>query len=417
MLRTMHITLISIGDELLSGRTVNTNASWLGERFAAAGYRVHSVLTIGDDLQEITKTIEQVSAVADLVFLTGGLGPTDDDITREAICELLGCDMKIDEGQLELIRRRFAELGRTLNERSERQARVPAGCDVILNHWGTAPGLTFQYGKATLFVLPGVPAEMRELFSGILAERIPVADGFSEKVWLLHGIPESLLAARLEPLNELLDEKLGLAYLPSDGTIRLRLVRYAGDSGTRERFKQGVAQVEAIAGEWILSDRNETPAQTLGRTLAELGLTVATAESCTGGMIGAAITDVPGSSLYYPGGVIAYGNREKEELLGVPRELIEEHGAVSDAVALAMAAGARERMGADYALAVTGIAGPTGGTPQKPVGTVWVAVASAEEVRGQLFRIKGERDVIRRYTVNAALAALLLLVRSEQAGR
>lgn len=410
----MDITLISIGDELLSGRTVNTNASWLGEQLAAAGYRVRSVLTIGDSLNEIQESLQRICSVADLVVLTGGLGPTDDDVTREAICGLLQCDMKIDEGQHELIRRRFAEVGRALNERSERQARVPAACQVIPNHWGTAPGLTFQYGKATVYVLPGVPAEMRELFSVILRERIPASDGFGERVWLLYGIPESLLAERLEPLEGELHHSLSLSYLPSDGTIRLRLLRYADDAETLERFAQAAAQIESIAGEWILSNRNETPAQTLGRTLAQLGLTITTAESCTAGLIGAALTDIAGSSSYYPGGFITYGNREKEELLGVPREFLTEHGAVSEDVVLAMAAGARERIQADYAVAVTGIAGPAGGTPEKPVGTVWVGIASAAGVRAHLFRFKGERDAVRCYTVNAALVGVLLRIREEK---
>lgn len=409
----MHVILISIGDELLAGRTVNTNAAWIGDRLASAGHPVHSVLTIGDDLTEIRDTIARACADADLVVVTGGLGPTDDDVTREAICMLLGCDMAVHEGQLELIRRRFAETGRALNERSERQARVPSACDVLPNLWGTAPGLSFAYGRAVAYVLPGVPSEMRQLFSAILRERIAPADGFGERVWLLHGIPESLLAQRLEPLEGLLDEHLGIAYLPSDGTIRLRLVRRDADRKTMERFAHAASRIEEIAGQWILSDRNELPAETLGRTLTELGLTVAVAESCTGGLLGAAITDVPGSSGYFPGGLITYGNREKEELLGVSHDVIERFGAVSEQVALAMAAGARKRIEADYAVSITGIAGPDGGTPEKPVGTVWVAIDSREGTRAELLRLKGERDVIRRFTVNTALALLLRRVRNE----
>lgn len=410
----MLIRLISIGDELLSGRTVNTNASWLGEQFASMGYRVDAVETISDDRGVIRRAVENASAVADLVVVTGGLGPTEDDVTREAICDLLDCDMKIDDGQLELIRRRFAELGRAVTERNERQARVPSACEAIPNSRGTAPGLSFRYGRGTVYVLPGVPTEMRGLFSLLRSERIPPAEGFTERVWVLYGIPESHLADRLEPVTAMLDEKLGLAYLPAEGPIRLRLVRYAGDAEAQERYERAASMIESLAAEWIVSDRNEPLAATLGRELTELGLTVATAESCTGGLIGAAITDIPGSSLYYPGGIVSYGNRQKEELLGVPGELMEEHGAVSDAVALAMAAGARERLGVDYAVAVTGIAGPDGGTPEKPVGTVWIAVASGEGVRGHLFRFRGERDTIRRYTVNAALAAVIRQVRGER---
>ena len=410
----MNVTLISIGDELLTGRTVNTNASWLGEQFAAVGHPVSTVLTLGDDRTLIARAISDAADVSDFVVVTGGLGPTDDDVTREAICDLLSCDMVINQEQGELIRIRFSSLGRTPNERSLRQARVPSACSVVPNHWGTAPGLFFTLAGCTVAVLPGVPHEMRELFSIILREQVRPAEGFTERVWLFYGVPESVLAHALEPIDPLLDDALGLAYLPAEGTIRLRLIRTNGDAETLEHFAEAEQRIEELAGKWIISDRNEALWQTVGREFGQNGCTLAVAESCTGGMIGAALTSVPGSSNYFLGGVIAYANDVKEHVLGVDRETLETHGAVSEQVALEMARGALDKVAADYSVAVTGIAGPEGGTEEKPVGTVWVAVASKSVASARLFQLKGERDVIRRYTVNAGLASVLQRMRDEQ---
>lgn len=410
----MNVTLISIGDELLTGRTVNTNASWLGEQFASAGHPVSTVLTLGDDRALIAGAVSDAAAVSDFVVVTGGLGPTDDDVTREAVCDLLSCDMTINPEQQELIKNRFASLGRTPNERSLNQARVPSMCSVVLNHWGTAPGLYFTLDNCTVAVLPGVPHEMRELFTIIRREQIRPAEGFTEQVWLFYGVPESVLAHTLEPVEAELGDTLGLAYLPAEGTIRLRLIRKDGAPGTLERFAEAERRIRELAGKWIISDRNEALWHTVGREFGEKGHTLAVAESCTGGMIGAALTSVPGSSAYFLGGVIAYANEIKEDVLGVNRETLEAYGAVSEQVALEMAEGARARMAADYSVAVTGIAGPGGGTPEKPVGTVWVAIASKSGTSARVFQLKGERDVIRRYTVNAGLASVLQRMREEQ---
>ncbi len=409
----MNVTLLSIGDELLTGRTVNTNAAWLGQQLASVGHPVGTVLTLGDDRALINKAIADAAAVSDLVVVTGGLGPTDDDITREAVCDLLSCEMQISEEQHNLIEKRFAAIGRTPNERTWRQARVPSKCTVIPNHWGTAPGLHFSFGKATVVVLPGVPAEMRELFTIALRDLVRPAEGFCERVWLLYGVPESVLAERLEPLDEFFSDELGLAYLPAEGTIRLRLVRTSTTPETLERFAAASQRIEELAGKWIVSCRNEALWEAVGRELLERGATVATAESCTAGMISAHLTNLPGSSGYYPGGIIGYANEVKVNLLGVQGQTIDAHGAVSEAVVLEMARGVRRVVGADYGLAVTGIAGPGGATPTKPVGTVWVAVASENNAVARLLQLKGERDVIRRYTVNAALSMLLNCVRDE----
>ena len=410
----MKVILISIGDELLTGRTVNTNAAWQGQALASKGHTVDSVMTIRDDRKAICKALDEASRQADVVFTTGGLGPTDDDITREAICDLLSCEMGLDERQQRLIQERFKELGRVPNQRSLMQARVPVVCEVILNHWGTAPGLSFELNKAPIYILPGVPFEMRELFRVILDEYLESADGFYEQVWLLHGIPESVLAERLQEIEENMGEGLSLAYLPSEGSVRLRLIRKNSQKMTLQAFNKTSEDIGELVEEWRVSNYYESIAQALTREFRSRQRTLITAESCTGGLIGGALTDVPGSSEFYAGGIISYANSVKTNLLDVEPSVLENDGAVSERTAIQMAEGALQRIPADYAVAVTGIAGPGGGTLDKPVGTVWIAVASRHQVKVKLYRFKGERDVIRRYTVNTALAMVLQTLWEEE---
>ncbi len=407
----MKAVLISIGDELLSGRTVNTNASWQGRELSNAGHSVAQVLTIGDDRQTIVGAIAEACRNADLVITTGGLGPTDDDKTFDAVCDLLSCGVTLNEEQRHMILERFSRTGRVPNERSLNQALVPAACRVIPNRWGTAPGLHFRLNDVPVYILPGVPFEMRELFTAILRDEIGTAAGFHERVWLVYGVPESILAERLEPLERSFPDGISLAYLPAEGPIRLRLIRYNEREETRQAFERSAEELVSLAGEWIISDRNETPAQALGRALERAGRTLVTAESCTGGLIGGSITDVPGSGTYYLGSVVSYADQVKESLLGVKADTLRDHGAVSEETAREMADGVRKAIPADYSVAVTGLAGPDGGTPEKPVGTVWIAVASDQGVEAKLYRFNGERDVIRRYTVNAALAMVLRQIR------
>ncbi|MCB0711639.1 MAG: CinA family nicotinamide mononucleotide deamidase-related protein [Ignavibacteriae bacterium] len=410
----MKIVLISIGDELLSGRTVNTNASWQGRELSNAGHQVVEVLTIGDDRSRIVQNLTEASLRADALFTTGGLGPTDDDKTTAAICELLGCEMVLNKEQQKLIVERFNSVGRQLNERSLKQAYVPEACEVILNRWGTAPGLRFRLNNTPIYVLPGVPFEMRELFNIILRDEIGSADGFHEQVWLIQGLPESVLAERLEPIEGSFSDNLSLAYLPSEGVIRLRLIRYNEREETLGAFDRAAGEIVQRAGEWIVSDRNESLASALARVLVERKATIATAESCTGGLIGGALTEIPGSSRYYPGGIISYANEVKSSALHVNSATIEQFGAVSEETAREMAAGIRLAIPADYGVAVTGIAGPDGGTAEKPVGTVWIAVASSTGIEARLHSFRGERDVIRNYAVNAALGMALKMVRASK---
>lgn len=396
--------ILSIGDELLIGQVVNTNASWLGARLTELGLRVDRVLAVGDGLETIRREIAAAAGESAVVIVSGGLGPTHDDMTREAICELLGCGLELDEEQLRSIERRFAERGIELNERSRRQAMVPAAARRLRNDYGSAPGLAFTIGDARVYALPGVPSELKGIFTDHIAPELADIGGEIEiTTFLIFGPTESALADRLSETVELLDDDLTLAYLPSMGGIRLRAMRRGQGEDVRRRHARLIELIrERCDAGWIVSDRGETLPEAVGRLFQERGLTLAAAESCTGGMIGMQLTEVPGSSGYFLGGAVSYANSAKEILLGVDAGLIERHGAVSAEVAEAMAAGIRERLGADVAVGVTGTAGPGGGSQEKPVGTVWIAVASSRGTSSRRHQLGREREVVR--TRSAALA-------------
>ncbi|HVK38923.1 MAG TPA: competence/damage-inducible protein A [Candidatus Kapabacteria bacterium] len=399
----MRASILSIGDELLIGQVVNTNASWLGDRLTASGVAVVAISTIGDVLDDIVREVERLAAMSDLVIVSGGLGPTDDDLTRDAVCALLGCDMAYDAAQLERIERRFADGGIPMNERSRLQARVPSAARVLANNFGSAPGLDFRVGEARVIVLPGVPTELKGIVEEHLLPELAAANPIERITLLVFGPTESALADMLVDVAEFVGDGVSLAYLPSPGGIRLRAMRVRDDDEARSRYDRLVAGVRERVEGVLVSDSGESLPEALGRELRARGLTLATAESCTGGMIGELLTDVAGSSDYYLGGAVAYANDAKVAMLAVAPELIATHGAVSAEVAEAMATGARERLGADIGVAVTGIAGPGGGTPEKPVGTVWIAVSTASEVTSWHRTLGRQRDVVRQRAAYLAI--------------
>ncbi len=396
--------IITIGDELLIGQVVNTNASWLGDALTSLGYEVRRVVVIGDRLDDIIAGITDAAAENSVVVLSGGLGPTHDDLTRQAICDLLRCELVMDPGQLARIETRFNERGIALNERSRRQALVPAKCDRLPNDYGSAPGLHFKQSGGDVYVLPGVPSEMRGIFTDQITPQLRTHLGdVDRETFLFFGITESALADALHEVESLLGAGVSLAYLPGYGGIRLRAMRRSNHDDVRDRYNRLVETIRTVATSWLVSDRDEPLARTLGRLLRDAGLRLATAESCTGGLIGELVTDEPGSSAWYLGGVVAYANSVKIDSLGVDAELIEQHGAVSSEVAQAMAIGVRERLGADIGVSVTGVAGPDGGSEEKPVGTVWIGVASKHGVSSCLYSFGGERKVTRQRAAYAAL--------------
>lgn len=421
MMTLARFAILSIGDELLAGRTLNTNASWLGERIVEAGGRVVTCVTVSDEQEAIRSRLLELVDIADHVVVTGGLGPTDDDLTRDVLCDLLGVDLVHAPEQMKLIEERFRALGRETNRRTLDQALVPEGVEVLLNREGTAPGMLAEIHDTPVYFLPGVPYEMKALFEEVLARRIRLDGEVIERNWLTAGPPESELAILLEPVERSFDEGIRLAYLPSSGVIRLRLTAEGEPTEIRQGFDEAVAAIEGVISDWVLSNRAERLEELVGRQLGSLGATLAVAESCTGGRLGGQITTVPGSGSWFLGGVISYNNRIKHDLLDVSRQTLADHGAVSEETAGEMALGALDAMDADYALSITGIAGPDGGTPEKPVGTVCIGVAARDHdgddpdvsVTSHYFR--GNRESVRTRSIIAALLALSARLREDGA--
>jgi len=382
--------LITIGDELLIGQVVNTNAAWIGERCAERGIEVVRMSTVGDDADSIREELETGLANADVVLVTGGLGPTHDDITRDVVAAFFGVSCELDEALLETVRARFARRGIEMPEANFSQAMVPKGFEAINNPKGSAPGLwhTFMMEDISkqVILIPGVPHEMKTMFTNEILPRLcepDLKDGIVTKTILLTGIGESTLAKRFGDIEELLDENLTLAYLPGIQRVRVRLMAYIkNDPGVFERFEVLDRMIHERADRFIYGYDADTLEGCVARLMIDRGKTIATAESCTGGLLSSRLTDIPGSGAYQLGGVIAYSNESKMRELDVSSSTLSEHGAVSREVALEMAEGVRKRFGADLGVATTGILGPSGGSDEKPVGTVWISIASAEKTKG-----------------------------------
>lgn len=404
----MRAVILTIGDELLIGQVLNSNAAWLGEQLGLSGIDVSRVVTVGDDLEVLEEQLKQALQESDLVVATGGLGPTHDDVTREAVTHVFGCKLEFHPEIYEAIRRRFEGRGRRMSESNRSQAMVPEGFTVLPNAAGTAPGLWHQGGgRAMLAVLPGVPHEMKRLFRVEVQPRVLERGDvrvIEHRTLRTAGIGESSLQDAIGDLSGVLSDTLRLAYLPSTAGVRLRLTAFGR---SREEVRSQLAQLErrlrAHVGRFIYGTDDETLEEVLGRMLSTRSLTIAVAESCTGGYVAHTLTNVSGSSSYMLGGVIAYSNRVKRQLLGVDAGVLESEGAVSETVARTMAAAIREQLGADIGISTTGIAGPTGGTPEKPVGTVWIGYADARGAEARRLRLVEER------LLNKELTATLLL--------
>ena len=417
----MKISILNIGDELLIGQVVNTNASNMSQMLTQAGMTVGSVFTIGDDADDIAAYLRHCLSVSDAVLMTGGLGPTKDDITKKTLCEFFGSELYENEEALENVRRIVASHGRELTEINRLQAWVPRCCTMINNVLGTAPCMWFETDdrpSKVVVSLPGVPFEMVNLMETEVVPRLKAhfrMGAIVNKNILLHGIGESFLSDLIEPWELALPENIRLAYLPQPGLMKLRLTARGKDAVVlQQQISEAVKGLYPIAGQYIMGEDAESLPELVARTMVSAGKTLATAESCTGGNIAAKLTALAGASGYFRGGIVAYSNEVKECALGVCHETLVRHGAVSEETVREMAAGARARLGADYAVATTGVAGPSGGTPEKPVGTVWIAVASKENVSAELMHLTGRRAQIVERTCNAVFAALIRSVRSEK---
>lgn len=412
----MEATVIAVGDELLIGKTVNDNAAYLSRRLAALGIATRRQIVVGDKDDDIAAALEEARALAPLAITTGGLGPTADDRTLAAAAKHLGLELVLHQPTLREIERRFARRGMKMPEVNVGQARVPAGSRVLGNPLGTAPGIIIEEAGWVLCLLPGVPAEMEYIFEHGFVPYLEKKGYAGERVYekQLHatGLPESAVAERLAEVA--LPAGVHLAYLPHTAQVNLRVWGPAPDEGAfRERARPVLEAIRRGLGELIFGEDGATLEQVVGEMLRARGETLALAESCTGGLIAKRVTDVAGASAWFLGGVVSYANEAKENFLGVAESTLAAHGAVSEETAREMASGARARFGATYALAVTGIAGPSGGTAEKPVGTTCFALAEEGATRSDKRYFGGGRDWVRLRASQHALDMLRLRLREK----
>jgi nicotinamide-nucleotide amidase len=407
----MKASIITIGNEILSGMTLDTNSSWLAGELAMIGIPVVAKTAVGDRAKEIIKAFKQALPDSDVVLCTGGLGPTCDDITKQAAAKLFGSKLKLDKPTLEYIRSRFAQRGIEMPACNRGQAMVPENAELLFNPEGTAPGLLFRAGRKIVILMPGVPREMEAIFCGSLRERLASANrGVVIRQITLRttGIAESAIAERLTFFEKGLAEG-ELAYLPTHLGVDLRLTMTGKSAGqTDARLRKLSSKMKQLLGPVIYGQDDETMELAVGRLLKGKRLTLTTAESCTGGLIADRITNVAGSSEYFLGSVIAYSNVLKEKLLGVRSQTLRMQGAVSRETAAQMANGVRVRLGSRLGLAITGIAGPAGGTDRKPVGLVFMAVAGPKGTAVDERRFLGSRRHIKESSAQAALNMLRL---------
>ncbi|MGE0076531.1 MAG: competence/damage-inducible protein A [Bacteroidales bacterium] len=413
----MKAEIITIGDEILIGQIVDTNSAWISQQLNLLGINVVQITSIPDTEEAIYTAVDQSLKRCDIVIMTGGLGPTSDDITKPTLCKFFGGNLTLHEPSLEIVREIFSKRGLPLTESNRKQAEVPSSCEVLPNYLGTAPGMLFRNDSKVLVSMPGVPFEMK----GIMEESvIPLLKRMVGGQIIIHrtintfGIPESFLSDKLQIFESKLPSNIKLAYLPSPSGIRLRLSGFSDIHSTlNSEINQFIDFLRKEIPEYIFGYGNTSLAAVVGQMLKVINSTISTAESCTGGMIAHLITEIAGSSNYFKGSVVAYSNDIKSKVLNVNSSDINEYGAVSQQVVEQMAVGAKELLNTDYAIAVSGIAGPDGGSELKPVGTVWIAVASAKNVISKKYMFSNQRDINITRAANTALNLLRELMLQE----
>lgn len=398
----MKAEIITIGDEILIGQIVDTNSAWISEQFNLNGIEIYQITSVHDEREHISRAIKNAEKSADLVVITGGLGPTKDDITKQILCEYFDTKLFFHEPTLEHIEKMFNIRGIEMNALNKGQAMLPENCTILPNKMGTAPGMWFEKDNTIFVSMPGVPFEMQYLIEQEVIPRLKASRATSaiyHKTILTQGIPESILATKIADWENALPSHIKLAYLPSPMAVKLRL------SAKGDNYEQIKADVEKeikelipLISESIYGYDKESMAEVVGKKLIEQGKTLAVAESCTGGYIAHEITAVSGCSNYFKGSVTAYSNEIKQNVLNVSSNNLEQYGAVSEQVALEMVNGVKKVMNTDYAVATTGIAGPDGGSPEKPVGTVWIAISGQNKTFAKKYTFVGgqrDRNIIR----------------------
>lgn len=406
----MNLDIISIGDELLIGQTLNTNAHWIAAELDKIGFTVRQHTSISDNKQHIIKTLAESLNNSDVVLITGGLGPTNDDLTMPVLNEYFGGKLVVNQDVYNDIETLILGRGFEMNENNKRQALVPDNCKVIRNPNGTAPGLWFERDKQVVAAMPGVPFEMKAMITDSIIPWLKqkyVLPEIVHQMVLTQGLPESKLAEVLTDWENNLPTNIKLAYLPSPGRVKLRLTsKGINRKQVQHAIDEQVEKLTQLIPQHIYSTDNSNLEEVIGKMLLEKQATLATAESCTGGYIAHLITSISGSSAYFKGSVVSYANEIKINELGVNPAAIEKHGAVSQQVVEQMAVGVLKKFKVDYAVATSGVAGPTGGTAEKPVGTVWIAVANKNGVVSKQFTFGKLRSVNIERSAVAALGML-----------
>jgi competence/damage-inducible protein CinA-like protein len=406
----MKAVIIAIGDELISGKTVDTNSAYLADRLSLMGIDTEAHWTVGDDEEPIADALSAAARRADLVFVSGGLGPTQDDLTRQGLARAMGSELELEEGRLAEIEEFFRRRGREMIPENRVQAMIPVGATSLDNRMGTAPGIEAQIGDAKIFIMPGVPHEMRGMFESVITPRLIGSHRtILRRVVHTFGMGESDVGAQV---RDLMSDRTGAVVVGTTvaaGMVSLRItVRTDGADVATELLSATCEEVRTRLGNLVVGEDDQTLPEVIGGLLRERQQTVATAESCTGGLIAQRLTEVAGASEYFLGSVVSYANSAKRDLLGVPPDVLESHGAVSAPVAEAMAQGARERTGADWAISATGIAGPGGGSEEKPVGLVYIGLSGPDGCAVHREVFPGTRAHIRLRTTLAGMNYLRL---------
>lgn len=406
-MRAVTAEILTIGDEILFGQIVDTNSQWMGAALSDAGIKVIHKTTVGDAERDILAAFAEAEKRADIVLITGGLGPTSDDLTKPCLAKYFDCEMRIHEEALAEVTDFFVSRGRTLTEINRLQASLPVCCEKITNRMGTAPGMWFERNGTVFVSMPGVPQEMKTMMTEII---IPKLRRSFETPVIIHtvirtvGIGESFLAEKIALWEEELPPHLKLAYLPGYGEVKLRLTTVGSDEESlRKEMELQVRKIMPLAGDYIYAIGSEPLEVVVGQSLRKRHLTISLAESCTGGYLSHLITSVPGSSDYFTGSVVAYSNDVKIKQLGVSAKTLEAHGAVSEATIREMAEGVRASMHTDIGVATSGIAGPGGGTAEKPVGTVWVAYADSHQTIARKLLLSKDRIINIKLTATHVL--------------
>lgn len=412
----MKAEIITIGDEILIGQVVDTNSAWLGQQLNPLGWDVSRITTISDQPDEITNALSNGIQRSDMVIITGGLGPTKDDVTKKTLCTYFGVDLVFDELSYKNVERIFSFLKREVTQVNRDQALIPSNATALQNNFGTAPGLWIESQNTIIVILPGVPYEMKDIMTNEVFPRMRhlSKDIVTHRTLVISGMPESVISEEIEDIELNLPAGLKIAYLPNYSVVRLRITgKGTNEDEINQLLDATQNQIKKKIGKFVVADSDKQIEQIVGELLTSKNQTASCAESCTGGYVAHLVTSVPGSSAYFPGSVVTYSYENKTEILGVDADLLWNKGAVSQEVVEKMANAVRIKNHTDYGLAISGIAGPSGGTIDKPVGTVWMAVSDKHGVHSKEYHLRGDRKQNIERSGNLALELLRKRVNQE----